>query len=93
MNYRHHLRAAPQLLQLLQSAESCNDGTPDPHPLRLAMGEQANRHAFVRAVIDRTNSSNIFRGSVTTNYGLDMTHSTCYAGQCTVRIGMCGSVG
>src|SRR5258708_12760748 len=31
------------------------------------------------AGIDPANSSNIFRGNVTTNYGMDMTHSMCYA--------------
>ncbi|HLZ09336.1 MAG TPA: hypothetical protein VKT80_12150, partial [Chloroflexota bacterium] len=28
--------------------------------------------------IDPNNTSNIFRGNVTTNYGLDMTHTLCY---------------
>src|SRR5258708_168383 len=34
--------------------------------------------------IDPTISSNIYRGNVTTNYGLDMTHSMCYATTGTV---------
>jgi len=52
--------------------QTCNDGTGVMTPY----GWQ-----WVNSVtaIDPANSSNIFRGNVTTNYGMDMTHSMCYA--------------
>jgi YD repeat-containing protein len=52
--------------------QCCNDGT-------LTLTPSGWQWVSSVTAIDPANSSNIFRGNVTTNYGMDMTHSMCYA--------------